>query len=284
MDAPYSVKAIFTDNVQKDKTEKIISDCDSFFDAYDENSLLYKLNKEKELTENNELYTIIKETKKYCDESFDITIRSVSKLWDFNSENPKVPQKSKIEKALNGVDFNNIEIKDNLLVLLNDSEIELGAVAKGYCGDKVFENLKENESIIDIGGTIITSKKDGINVGVKNPDGDGILCSLHLDYAMGISTSGTYERSFLKNGKLYHHILDPKTGYSVDNNLVSVTVISDSAMKSDILSTKYFVKGLNCEIEDNVSVIFVTKDKKIYTKGNIDLKDINNNYKLIGTN
>lgn len=282
MDAPYSVKALFLNDEEKDKIKNIVSDCDKAFDAYDENSLISKLNREK-TSNNKELFSIIEETKKYCDESFDITVRSVSKLWDFNSQEPKLPNKKDIANALESVGFDNIEINGDTITLLNQSEIELGAVAKGYCADKVFDSLKESESIIDMGGTVITSKKDGITVGIKAPYEDGLLCSVSLKYAQGISTSGSYERNFYFNDKFYHHILDPKTGYSVDNELVSVTVISDSAMKSDILSTKYFVKGLMCETDSDVGVIFVTKDKKIYTKGNIDLKDINNNYKLIGT-
>lgn len=281
-DAPYSVKGYGIKSEKKNEAEKIISNCDKIFDAYDENSQISVFNKTKKLTEKNELYEIIKESKKYCDECFDITIRPVSKLWDFNSENSKPPKKEDIEKNLKSVGFGNIVINENSITLLNDTEIELGAVAKGYCADRVFEILSDNEMIIDIGGTVVNAKKQPITVGVKNPFDEGILCTLELEWGQGISTSGSYERNFEYKGKLYHHILDPKTGCNVENDLVSVSVVSDSALKSDILSTKYFVEGLECEIEKGTGAIFVTKDKKIYTKGNINLKDINNNYKLIG--
>lgn len=282
-DAPYSVKGEKVKKEKKSEIEKIIFDCDKDFDAYDEKSELSVLNKTKKLTEKDRLFELIAETKKYCDKSFDITVRPVSRLWDFNSENPKPPKKEDVEKNLKSVGFENIVIEENSITLLNDTEIELGAVAKGYCADRLFEALKNNEAIIDIGGTVVTSKKQPITVGVKNPDGDGLLCTLLLEYGQGISTSGSYERNFEYGGEFYHHILDPKTGYSVKNNLVSVTVVSESALKSDILSTKYFVDGVKCEVDGNVGVIFVTKDKKIYTKGNINLKDINDNYKFIGT-
>lgn len=279
-DAPYSIKGYDIEASKKREVEKFISNCDKNFDAYDENSQIFVFNKTKKLTDKSELYEIIKESKKYCDEYFDITIRPVSKLWDFNSENPKPPKKDTVEKNLKNVGFENIVIGENSITLLNDGEIELGAVAKGYCADKVFEILSDNEMIIDMGGTVVNAKKQPITVGVKNPFEDGLLCTLELRYGQGISTSGSYERNFYCDGVFYHHILDPKTGYSVENDLVSVSVVSDSALKSDILSTKYFVEGLESEIEEGTSAIFVTKDKKIYTKGNIKLKDINNNYTL----
>lgn len=281
MDAPYSVKAHdFNDKVKKE-VEKVVSDCDFLFDAYDEGSVISKLNNEKKLTGNKEVYTVIKKALKYCDESFDITLRSVSKLWDFNSDNPKPPSEEKIKEALKSVNYENIVADNGEITLSNNSEIELGAVVKGYCADKVFEILKEKEAVIDIGGTVITSKKDGITAGVRAPFGDGLLCTFELPYGYGVSTSGTYERSFTYDGEFYHHILNPKTGMSVKNNLVSVTVISKSAFISDIFSTKYFVEGLDSDLREDVAVIFVTKDKEIYTKGNVNLKEVNNNYKLV---
>ena len=280
MDAPYSIKADDLSDEEKKEAGSIISKCDILFDAYDESSAISILNKEKKLAGNEEVYEVIKNSLLYCDESFDITIRNVSKLWNFNSDNPVPPSDKEIKNALKSVDYKNVVADNGEITLLNNTEIELGGVVKGYCADRVFEALKESEAVIDIGGTVITSKKDGITVGVREPFGDGILCSLKLPYGYGISTSGTYERSFYYNDKFYHHILNPKTGMSVENNLLSVSVISKSAFLSDILSTKYFVEGLEGDTEDDVGVIYVTKDKKIYTKGNINFDNINNSYEV----
>lgn len=284
MNAPYSIRINAYNEKNGKKTKEIIKKCDRLFDAYNEDSELYKLNKDKRLycTDDNEyIFDIIKKSYPYCNDFFDISIRNISRLWDFNSDNPDIPDGAEIKEALETVGYENIVVSDNEIFLKNNCSIELGAVAKGYCADKVFEVLKGDGAVIDIGGTVISGIKGDINVGIKNPDGEGILGTFKMKYGDAVSTSGSYERYFYKNNIKYHHILDPKTGICTDNNLISVTVVSDSALKSDILSTTYFVEGFNEKKSygDNVTAIFVTKDKKVYIKGNNNvLLDLNNEY------
>ncbi len=284
MDAPYSIK---TKNHDKEKIQTVreyLKECDSLFDAYDDSSSLGKLNLNKKMTvsdENRELYKLIKEVYPYCDEYFDISVRRLTELWDFNSDNPEVPANDKIKEALKATGFEKIVISDDGISLKNNCSIELGAVAKGYAADSVFSLLNDDSAVIDIGGTVISSVSEKIKVGVKNPDGEGLLCSFYLDYGEAVSTSGSYERYFVKDGKKYTHILDPKTGESVDNGLMSVTVITDSALKADILSTRLFVRGLSDSVEyENTKVIYVTDDKKVYVKGDFTISDLNTEYKL----
>ncbi len=285
MDAPYSVKIKKAKKDNIAEAREFLKKCDLLFDAYDENSELGKLNKNKEIyiTEKNRpLYDIIEKSYPYCNEYFDISIRNVSKLWDFNSENPKIPEKNEIKEALKTVGYENIILNDEKIELKNNASVELGAVAKGYAADKVFSILKESEAIIDIGGTVISSVPEKIKVGIKNPDGEGVLCSFYLDFGEAVSTSGSYERYFIKDGVKYFHILNPKTGYSVSDELLGVTVIAKSALLSDILSTSYFSSGLKGtdDIKSGVKAIFVTKDKKVYIKGNIEISDLDKDYKL----
>ncbi len=285
MDAPYSIKMTSGSKKEQDKVREFLKECDFLFDAYDENSELGKLNKNKEAyitDENRLLYDVIKKSYPYCNEYFDISIRNVSKLWDFNSENPKVPEKEEIKEALKTVGYENIVLDDEKIELKNGSSIELGAVAKGYACDKVFSLLRKNEAVIDIGGTVISAVPKEIKVGIKNPDGEGMLCSFYLDFGEAVSTSGSYERYFIKDGVKYFHILDPKTGESVSDELLSVTVIAKNALEADILSTSYFSLGLKGmdNIKSGVKAIFVTKDKKVYIKGNIEISDLDTDYKM----
>ncbi len=284
MDAPYSLKIKNKDGINESEIREILKKCDSIFDAYDDNSELGKLNKNKKisLSENNGmLFDIIRNTLPYCDEFFDISLRNVTVLWDFNSDKSDIPEKSDIKNALKTVGYENIVFNDNLIELKNAGSIELGAVAKGYAADVIYFSLLDNEAIIDIGGTVKSSVSDKIKVGVKNPEGEGMLLAFYLKSGEAVSTSGSYERYIEKDGVRYSHILNPKTGYGIDNGLLSVTVVSDSALKSDILSTKYFLNpydAINSDI--NIKVIFVTKDKKVYIKGDLEVSDIDIDYKL----
>ena len=266
MDAPYSIKGKEIEN--ENEMRALINKSDRIFDAY-ENSYLYTLNEEKELIktpENAFLFEAIELSLGFCDEYFDISVRPYTKLWNFNSENPIPPKEEDLKRAKEAVGYENIALSDNKISLLNNAQIELGAVAKGYMCDKVYDLLK-TQAIINIGGTVKSSYEKPISVAIRNPEG-GTYCSFHIKKGESVSTSGSYERSFSYNGKLYHHILDPQTGTSVEGDLKSVTVISDSALKSDILSTKYFAMGIeNSPIPEDITVIFIDNDGNITQKG-----------------
>ena len=119
-------------------------------------------------------------------------------------------------------------------------------------------------------------------VGIRNPNGNAgsYIAKLHIP-AGCVSTSGSYEQYFEQNGKRYHHILDPETGYPVDNGLISVTVISESGLLSDALSTACYVlgkdKGFDLLEKYNAYGVFVDKEQNIYLsdelKDNFRLKD-----------
>lgn len=276
MDAPYSIKVSGISKEKKAEIKEMLDNSNSIFNAYGD-SFLYELNSEKKLiktSENADLFNAVKLSLAYSDEFFDISVRPYTKLWDFNAENPVPPSEELLLKAKKSVGYENIIYSDNEIILRNDGEIELGAVAKGYMCDKAYEAAYGTEGIFDIGGTLKSSYNKPVSVGVRDPDG-GVLCSFYINKGESVATSGSYERNFYYDGKLYHHILDPKTGVSADNNLLSVTVISDSAVKSDILSTKFFVSGIeNADVPEGVTVIFADKNKKITLKG--DKREIKN--------
>ena len=258
--------------------------------------------------------------------AFDPTIGRLTRLWNIEGDNPKVPSKQEIKNTLEDTGYTKIhlekvesqntantkknvdkDIKDNTAKNKEISEdtsqntntnesvssiyigdkctLDLGAVGKGIaCGvvQDYLKQLKEvSGAVIAVGGSILLygSKADGSdwNVAVQNPRGqDGeAMGVLSLSGTTNVSTSGDYEKYFMQDGKRYHHILDPSTGYPADSGLISVTIVSDSGLLSDGLSTACFVlgkeKGQKLLETYGAEGIFIDQNKKVtVTKG---LKD-----------
>jgi len=182
---------------------------------------------------------------------FDITIGRLSALWDFTGESG-IPSSENIESARDTVDFRKISFDGNTVQLSDpDARIDLGGIAKGYIADRVADFLKAqgvHGAVIDLGGDIavVGSKPDGTpwRIGVRQPFGgySELLGAVELDES-SIVSSGTYERQFEENGIIYHHILDPKTGMPVDSDVISVTLVAESALTGDIVSTIVILAG-----------------------------------------
>lgn len=184
---------------------------------------------------------------------FDITIAPVSALWDF--KNQVVPDRNEIAEALKNVDYHSVEIKDGG-ISLDGKQIDLGGIAKGYIADKATEYLKENgvkKALINFGGNICMIGQ--YNIGIKKPFDDSVIASIEIKDKCAV-TSGIYERYIEEDGKIYHHILDPKTGYGIDNELAAVTVIGEKALDCDALSTVCMLLGA----EDGLEIINRTAD------------------------
>ena len=259
---------------------------DTMFSTTNTDSELYKLNHAngQPFTVSSETAHLIQEGIHYSELSggaFDLTIEPVSALWDFKADKPTVPSSDAIAQAVSHVDYTKVDIQDNT-VTLEDPEagIDLGAIAKGYIADQVKTYLKKQgvkHAIINLGGNVdvIGTKPDGskYNIGIQKPfdeSGEAITSVQLKDQT--VVTSGIYERYFKKNGKLYHHILDPRTGYPCENNLYSVSIITDSSTKADALSTTCFLLGYEKGMEliqsmDGVKAIFITDDEKVHKIG-----------------
>lgn len=269
-----------------DGLKKLCEKYDTMFSATNTDSELYKLNHAngQPFTVSSETTNLIQEGIHYSELSggaFDLTIEPVSALWDFKADKPTVPSSDAIAQAVSHVDYTKVDIQDNT-VTLEDPEagIDLGAIAKGYIADQVKTYLKKQgikHAIINLGGNVdvIGTKPDGskYNIGIQKPfdeSGEAITSVQLKDQT--VVTSGIYERYFKKNGKLYHHILDPRTGYPCENNLYSVSIITDSSTKADALSTTCFLLGYEKGMEliqsmDGVKAIFITDDEKVHKIG-----------------
>lgn len=210
---------------------------------------------------------------------FDITVASATNLWNFrDNEEKELPDADALTEAVSHIDYRNVMIEGNTVTLTDpQAEIDLGGIAKGYIADKLKEYLKDQgieHALINLGGNMLAlgGRTDGsdFKIGVQEPfatDGT-VLTSLSVSDRSVVS-SGNYERYFEKDGVIYHHILDPDTGYPVQNDLYQVTVISDSSVQGDALSTTCYALGLEDGMElirsmDGVDAVFVTSDLEIY--------------------
>lgn len=237
----------------------------------------------------DETFQIIKTSLDYSRQSkgkFDITIGSIVDLWKIGTDEAVVPKKETIQKTIPLVDYTQIDLdekKQEVMLKQENMCIDLGGIAKGYVADELVKYMNEKNvksGIINLGGNIVTVGKktngDSFKVGIRNPlsntqEALGYIKSSDLS----VVTSGTYERYFEYKGVRYHHILDTKTGYPVDNNLLSVSIVSKKSIKGDALSTTVFALGLEkglelIEKQDDVEAVFVTKDKKVYLSKGID--------------
>lgn len=188
--------------------------------------------------------------------AFDPTIYPLVRAWGFTTDNYRVPSADEIENLLKLVDYRAVSVTGEHVDLAEGMQLDPGGIAKGYIGDELTELLKERgvrSAMINLGGNVhvIGSKPDGSawKIGIKSPTDDGMLGVLSLRDQCAI-TSGAYERYFVsEDGEKYGHIMDPDTGYPVDNGVLSVTVIGNEGGRCDALSTAMFVMGADeaCE-------------------------------------
>ena len=183
------------------------------------------------------------------DGALDISIYPVLRAWGFTTGEYAVPDDEAIAALLSRVDYTKVEYGGRRASLPEGMEIDLGSVAKGCTGDVLAALLRENgvtSALLDLGGNIQTvgARPDGSpwRVGVRDPEGDGSIGVVEVT-DQAVVTSGGYERYFEEDGVRYWHILDPKTGFPARSGLASVTVVGDSGVLCDGLSTALFVMG-----------------------------------------
>ncbi len=227
---------------------------------------------------------LLKEGIRYSELSggdFDITIGGVTDLWDFHAdpEDARVPDADALAEAVKHVDYRNIEISDRQVRLTDpDARIDLGGIAKGYVGDRMAESLENagvTSGIVNLGGNVICiggkSADTGFSIGVEAPFSDRTEIVGMIEAAdETLVTSGVYERKIEVDGKLYHHILSTKTGYSAETDLdaVTLTAAEGHSMDIDALSTICLIKGYDkarelIEQTDGVEAVFILSDGSI---------------------
>lgn len=210
--------------------------------------------------------------------NFDITIEPVSSQWDFTAENPVLPDSSALEHAMSYVDYHTISLEKQKLHLAKPGTgLDLGGIAKGYIADRLKQYLMEqgvDSALINLGGNILCvgGKPDGsdFRIGIQQPfaDRNETIATVAIQ-GQSVVSSGIYERYFTDQDKIYHHILDPGTGYPRESDLIAVTIISEQSVDGDGLSTTCFGLGLEAGMRlinqtKGVTAAFITRDEKLH--------------------
>lgn len=240
---------------------KRVLEIDDRMSAFKECSDVTKINRNAGIEPqkiNRDTFNLIKESIKFSELSngaFDITIRPLTSLWGFSKKNNFIPKNEEIVQALTKVNYKDIILDDQNCTVFLQKEgqaIDLGSIAKGYAADevkKIFFKHKIKDSLINLGGNVAVSGHNPSgkpwSIGIQNPGAErGSYVGTVKAVKGTIVTSGSNEQFFIKDGIRYHHILDPKTGFPADTNLLSVTVICESSMVADALTTALFVSGI----------------------------------------
>lgn len=284
--------AIHDNNISDKQKSKLLEECMNMCDYYDKllsstitDSDIYAINHAngKSVVVHEDTFFLIETAVEYAkltNGRIDPTISKVSDLWTFRQDNGHIPSQTDIQDALKHVDYTKILLdKNNLTVTLSDPDatIGLGFIAKGFIADKIKDYLL-NQSVknasINLGGNLLFLGKhsDGksFTAGIQMPFSEnGTLAATITLKDKSLVTSGTYQRYFSVDNIIYHHILDTATGMPLNNDLLSVSILTDSSLHADALSTTCFIMGLEEGLNyinslENVEALFITSDYQLH--------------------
>lgn len=271
-----AVEAVFHEMIRLDK----------LLSPYKPESMISQINREAaagEVVVDEETFWLINKAVEFSELShgaFDITFASVGYLYDYR--NHKLPTEAQRLEKKSAIDYRHIRLDPlNKTVSFKNKavKIDLGGIAKGYACDRGIKIIKElgiQHGIVSAGGdSKILGDKRGRPwmIGIKDPRGDQSIINVPVEN-VALSTSGDYERFFIKEATRYHHIIDPSTGSSA-GELTSVTIIADEGVYSDALSTAVFVLGVDEGLAlinrlANTSAIIIDKQGRLFYSADLE--------------
>ena len=269
------------------EAEAEIERLDALLSTGDENSEIYALNQNGTGTISEDTEILLDESEKlYTDTDgvFDITIYPVMDAWGFTTQNYRIPSEEELKGLLENVNASKIQYDkaSKKVALPAGVKIDFGGIAKGYTSSRIMGIYKKcgvTSGMVSLGGNVqlLGAKPDGSfwRVAVQSPDDTNDYLGVLEAEDKAVITSGGYERYFEENGKIYHHIIDPATGYPAENGLKSVTIVSDDGTLADGLSTSLFIMGKDkaCDFwkehSDKFDMILMTDDNELYVSEGI---------------
>lgn len=281
----YMTVTAYGDQAQEavDEAEKEIQRLDELLSTGNEESEIAKLNQTGSATLSEDAGYLVEralELNKETDGAFDIAIYPIMEAWGFPTQNYQVPTEDTLKSLMQLTDASKITYNEDSRKISFGQEgmkIDLGGIAKGYTSSRIMNIFKENNissGLVNLGGNVqaLGTKTDGSKwrVAVQSPDDTEDYLGILSVQDKAVITSGGYERYFEQDGKTYHHIIDPKTGYPAENGLTSVTIVSEDGTLADGLSTSLFIMGKEKAIEfwkahsDEFDTIMLTEDGTLY--------------------
>ena len=283
------VNTVVSAEIGEDFTEKVIADIEQRMSRTLPDSEISRLNRGEDAVLSDGTIEVLEKALRIAgdtDYAFNPCMGTLTDTWDITSGKNVVPSDEEIKQALSLCDASLVEISDGRVKIPDGMKIDLGGVAKGYALQKAAENLEKTAAAegvgadfcISLGGNVAvsgTSKnrkenaQTGWKVGITNPfDKSLVMTTLNLEKGY-VSVSGGYERFFEKDGRIYHHIFDSRTGYPAESGLACAVVVSDNGLEADALSTALFVMGREKAVEFykkgiyDFEMLLVTNEKEI---------------------
>lgn len=233
---------------------------DQTFSTFNDESIISKINRNEPVKLNQmfiEVFDLAKTVSKDTHGAFDITVAPLVNVWGFGFKSGTSPTKAVIDSLRQLTGYEKVRLIGSK-VRKQDPRIMLdcSAIAKGYGSDVVAQYLRSRDVenfMIEIGGEIVvqgnSDKRLPWKIGVTKPTDDSTQTNNELQTVLNLSntamaTSGNYRRFYYKNGKKYAHTIDPKTGYPVQHNILSATVLANTCAKADAYATSFMVLGL----------------------------------------
>ena len=281
------------------KLENRISELDNLLSTGKADSEVSRLNDTGKAVLSETSISLVKkslELNKQTGGLFDITIYPLMELWGFPTKNYMIPSDKEIKATLKNVGSDKIIFDENtgkISFKNKGMKIDFGGIGKGYITDELVKILTDEgveSAIINLGGNVFgfNKKPDGSlwNVAIRDPDEpENYMAAIRIGNS-AVITSGGYERYFEENGKIYHHILNPKTGKPSDSNLKSVSIVSKNATLADALSTSLFIMGEKKAIEywrkngADFDIILMTVDNRLLVSEGISGQVISDKYEV----
>ncbi|MEP3856336.1 MAG: FAD:protein FMN transferase [Porticoccus sp.] len=290
MGTTYQVKLVPSEqSVSDDLGQKIQSRLDSLnntFTTYQQDSELMLLNRapvgQVYAVSQDMLHVLntAKEVHQLTSGAFDPTVGALVNLWGFGPENTgnRVPSETDIATELGLLGFNKLQITPDATSITRSSDIalDMSAVAKGYAVDAVAELLEQegfNNYLVEVGGELrlkgVKANKDPWRIAIEAPSLErGLVQKVLVPGDAAVATSGDYRNYFEKDGKRYSHTIDPRTGYPLDHQLASVTIIAETAAFADALATGFMVLGADASLkiaeENKLAVYLLVKEGEAF--------------------
>ena len=235
---------------------------DASLSPFNEKSIISKINRNEEAVVDNYFYDVFNLAMQISEDTngaFDITVAPIVNAWGFGFKSGSSPTSQYIDSLKQFIGYKKVRIDKDKHVVKQDERIMLdcSAIAKGY-GSEVVARLFNAKGIknymIEIGGEIVASglsdKRLPWKIGITKPSEDSLGTSNELQTILNITdcamaTSGNYRNFYYKNGKRYAHTIDPRTGYPIQHNILSATVIAKSCAQADAYATSFMVLGLD---------------------------------------
>ena len=244
----------------KSEIEAELKRFDGSLSPFNDTSIISRINRNEEIVTDSFFQTCFNRSMEISEETngaFDITIAPLANVWGFGFKKGEFTDSMKIDSLLQITDYKKVKLVDGRVVK-EDPRIMLScsAVAKGYSVDVVARLLEKKgiqNYMVDIGGEIVAKGKNSRNglwrIGINKPIDDSLSVNQEIQTILelsdaGLATSGNYRNFYYKDGKKYAHTIDPRTGYPVQHNILSATVIAEDCMTADALATAFMVMGL----------------------------------------